>query len=68
MGFDPGLIDWDVGIRLLGSGCPGTGIWVRGPGFGCPGIGIWVSGDCMEGIGEPWMPLEILGDAQKPGL
>ena len=52
----------------MGSGYPGTGIWVRGPGFGCPGTGIWLSGDCMEGIGEPWMPLERPGDAQKPGL
>ena len=36
MGFDPGLIDWDAGIRLLelGSGSGDRDLGVRGPGFG----------------------------------
>ena len=41
MGFDPGLIDWDLGIRGLGSGCPGTGFWVSGD---------WVLG--VRGLGS----------------
>ena len=61
MGFDPGLIDWDPGIRLLGSGCPGTGIWVSGDwdlgirllGFGCRGPGFGHPGTVWKGLESP---------------
>ena len=69
MGFDPGLIDWDVGIRLLGSGCPGTGFWVSEDWDLGPETGIWEPGDRDlsvrgPGFGHPgivWKGLESPG-------
>ena len=69
MGFDPGLIDWDLGIRGLGSGCPGTGFWVSGDWDLGPETGIWVSGTGIQvrGLyGRDWRALEASGE--KPGL
>ena len=69
MGFDPGLINSDLGIWGLGSGCSGTGFWVSGDWVLGPETGIWVSVDQDLGIrgarfgypGTAWKGLESLG-------
>ena len=56
MGFDPGLIDWDLGVRGLGSGSGDWDLGIRGPGFGYPGT-VWKGLESLEclwrGLGTP---------------
>ena len=64
----------DVGLDGLrmGFGWFGDGFWVTlgtilaGSEASWKGLGSL--GGQLEGIGEPWRPLERPGDAQKPGL
>ena len=60
----------DVGLDGLrtGFGWFGDGFWATWGAFWASWKGLESLGGQLEGIGEPWRPLERPGDAQKPGL
>ena len=66
-GPDVGLDGLRTGFRWFGNGvCGDLGTIFRGSEASWKGLGSL--GGQLEGIGEPWRPLERPGDAQKPGL